>query len=204
MIGTQGTPGNDCTEDRRSQRRRSRLEQILAAAWALAEQDGLAAVSLHGIARSVGLRQPSLYVYVDSKAGLFDAMYAQSFERLLLHMAEVPHDVGSPEDRLRAWTRWFLVFAVAELPRAQLMFQRTLPGFEPSEAAYTPSLTFSSLTAERLSAVGATGPDDADLYSAMVGGLAAQQIANDPGGDRWVRRSDEVVNLFLSSVRRST
>ena len=49
--------------DRRSQRR----GQILAAAWDIAAESGLAAVSLHEVARRVGIRQPSLYGYVSSK-----------------------------------------------------------------------------------------------------------------------------------------
>ena len=35
-------------------------------------------------------------------------------------------------------------------------------------------------------AAGFTRPEDLDLYTALVGGLVNQQMANDPGGTRWV------------------
>lgn len=70
-------------EGPRSERRRLRTEAVLAAAWAVAGEHGLAAVSLHGVARCVGIRQPSLYAHVDSKAGLYDAMFAQAAGELL-------------------------------------------------------------------------------------------------------------------------
>jgi hypothetical protein len=37
-----------------------------------------------------------------------------------------------------------------------------------------------------------------DIWTALMTGLVDQQIANDPGGDRWSRLLDEVVTMFLS------
>ena len=42
-------------------------------------------MSLHEVARRVGLRQPSLYAYIDSKAALYDAMFGQAAQALLDH-----------------------------------------------------------------------------------------------------------------------
>jgi hypothetical protein len=36
-----------------------------------------------------------------------------------------------------------------------------------------------------VSALGAGSPAHVDVSTALVGGLAAQQVANDPGGDRF-------------------
>ena len=49
------------------QRREERTAAIVAAAWGLARAHGVGALSLHALAREVGVRQPSLYVYFDSK-----------------------------------------------------------------------------------------------------------------------------------------
>jgi len=49
--------------DPRPARRQARYEEILAAAGDIAAEQGLSAVSLHEVARAVGLRQPSLYAY---------------------------------------------------------------------------------------------------------------------------------------------
>ena len=50
---------------------------------------GLGAVSLHEVARRVGIRQPSLYGYVSSKLDLYDAMFAQAYEQLLARLDAV-------------------------------------------------------------------------------------------------------------------
>jgi AcrR family transcriptional regulator len=63
--------------DPRPARRQARYEEILAAAWDIAAEQGLSGVSLHEVARTVGLRQPSLYAYIESKSALYDAMFAQ-------------------------------------------------------------------------------------------------------------------------------
>ena len=48
-----------------------------------------------------------------------------------------------------------------------------------------------------LSALGAGSPAHVDVFTALVAGLSAQQIANDPGGDRWTRHLDAVLTMFL-------
>src|SRR3954467_9711624 len=83
--------------NRRSQRR----EQILAAAWDIAGEQGLGAVSLHEVARRVGIRQPSLYGYVSSKLDLYDAMFAQAYEQLLARLDAAPSTGSAREQLLR-------------------------------------------------------------------------------------------------------
>ena len=59
------------------------MAAIVAAAWELAADHGIAGVSLHALAREVGMRQPSLYAYFDSKHALYDAMFADGNRQLL-------------------------------------------------------------------------------------------------------------------------
>src|SRR3954447_26357468 len=77
-----------------AQRRQERTAEIVAAAWELAREEGLAGVTLHGLAREVGIRQPSLYEYFDSKLALYDAMFADGNRRLIerLDAVELPAD----------------------------------------------------------------------------------------------------------------
>jgi hypothetical protein len=35
------------------------------------------------------------------------------------------------------------------------------------------------------------------MWTALVSGVAAQQIANEPGGDRWLRLIDEMVDIYV-------
>ena len=53
--------------DRRAERREATKAEILDAAWVQVRADGLAALSLRDLARTVGMQAPSLYSYFDSK-----------------------------------------------------------------------------------------------------------------------------------------
>ena len=46
-------------------------------------------------------------------------------------------------------------------------------------------------------------PRALDAWTAVTGGLAAQQNANEPGGDRWVALLDEVIDMFFTQYRRT-
>jgi AcrR family transcriptional regulator len=178
--------------DRRSQRR----DQILAAAWEISTESGLGALSLHEVARRVGIRQPSLYGYVSSKLDLYDAMYAQAYEQLLARLdATAPS--GTAREQLLRVSRTVLDFVVEDLPRQQLMFQRTIPGFEPSPGGYALAKRLVDRCAGLLSALGAGSAAHVDVYTALVGGLGAQQVANDPGGDRFTRHLETLLGVFL-------
>ena len=178
--------------DRRSQRR----DQILAAAWDIAAESGLGAVSLHEVARRVGIRQPSLYGYVVSKLDLYDAMYGQAYEQLLARLDATPPD-GTAREQLLRVSRVVLDFVVENPPRQQLIFQRTIPGFAPSPASYALAKRLVDRCAGLLSALGAGSPAHVDVYTALVGGLGAQQVANDPGGDRFTRHLEALLDVFL-------
>jgi AcrR family transcriptional regulator len=178
--------------DRRSQRR----SQILAAAWDVAEESGLAAVSLHEVARRVGIRQPSLYGYVSSKLDLYDAMFAQAYEQLLARLDDSPAG-GTAREQLLRLSRVVLDFVVENPPREQLLFQRIIPGFEPSPSSYALATRLLDRCVGLLSALGAGSPAHVDVYTALVAGLGAQQVANDPGGDRWIRHLEAMITMFL-------
>src|SRR6184192_3259454 len=88
-IGSRHISGVD-GGDRRQRRREAKRSTIVAEAWELARRDGLAAISLRDLAARVDLRQPSLYVYFDSKLALYDAMYADGYDQLLETAAQSP------------------------------------------------------------------------------------------------------------------
>ena len=78
----------------------------------------------------------------------------------------------------------------------------TIPGFEPSEQSYAVAREFYAIGQERLAAAGVGEPGDLDLFTAIVSGLTHQQVANDPGGDRWVRLSRQAVEMYLAQIER--
>lgn len=189
------------TTDRRAQRREEKLARILAEAWLLAQRDGLAVISLRELADRVDLRQPSLYAYFDSKLALYDALFADGYRQLLDEVRARPAK-KQPQRALVDFVRMMVQFATEDIVRFQLLFQRTIPGFEPSPASYALALEFIQITGDLLAAAGVVGTENLDMFSALVAGLCDQQVANDPGGDRWVRLASPAVAMFLADVDR--
>jgi AcrR family transcriptional regulator len=187
--------------DHRQQRREAKLAHILAEAWRLARRDGLAAISLRDLAEAVGLRQPSLYVYFESKLDLYDAMFTDGYRQLLEFIRSRRYS-ADPRRALSKFVADCVQFASDDLIRHQLLFQRTIPNFEPSPASFEVALEFYSLGRGMAEAAGIRSEADMDIFTALISGLAHQQIANDPGGRRWVRRADRVVDMFLADADR--
>jgi AcrR family transcriptional regulator len=185
--------------DRRAERREATRAEILEAAWRLARTNGLAGISLRDVARTIGLRPPSLYWYFESKQAIYDAMFAEANGQLLarLHEQDWPSD---PRAILRLTAHVFVAFSAENIERYQLLFQRTIPDFEPSPESYALALQVIEEMRARYSAAGLSDPTHFDIWTALVAGLAAQQIANDPGGERWIRLIDEVVDMYADRV----
>jgi AcrR family transcriptional regulator len=187
------------SEDPRPARKRARFQEILAAAWDVANEQGLAALTLGEVARRVGLRQPSLYAYIDSKMRLYDAMFAQA-ARALMDRVMAQSFSGDPRRAVRQIAEVLFEFLPANPAGGQLLFLRTIPGFEPSPESYAIAQEFLVLTVDKLTAAGVTDPADVDLFTAIIGGLANAQASNEPGGDRWTRHLDTVLGMFFGHI----
>ena len=61
-----------------------RIERIVAAATALADQEGLAALSMRRVAQQLGVSAMTLYTYVPGKAEFLDLMLDAAYQRLPL------------------------------------------------------------------------------------------------------------------------
>lgn len=187
--------------DRRKVRHEAKRAEILAQAWLLAQRDGLAAISLRDLADTVGLRQPSLYVYFDSKLGLYDAMFADGYRQLLSFVAERSY-TGDPRRALARFVGDLVQFSSDDIVRHQMLFQRTIPGFEPSAEAFALALEFYEVGRSLTRAAGVVDQRDMDVFTALVNGLAHQQVANEPGGRRWVRLAGRITDMYLADIDR--
>ena len=149
------------------------------------------------------MQAPSLYGYFDSKNAIYDAMFAQGAQEFVdaEPWAEM---TGDPRHDLGRILRYFVEFCAADVARYQLLFQRTIPGFEPSPEAFAISQQSLARFGERLARYGVSGPSAIDLFTALGTGLATQQTSNDPGGDRWIRLIDEAVEMFHAHMTRRT
>jgi AcrR family transcriptional regulator len=183
--------------DRRAERHAATRHEILDAAWELVHTDGLASLAMRTLGQRVGMRAQSLYAYFPSKHAIYDAMFANSNRQLLDRLTNLPPS-DDPIDRLRRQARLFLDFCIEDPVRYQLLFQRTIPGFEPSAESYAPAVGVLDHGRQALRDCGIDEPRALDTWTALIAGLAAQQNSNEPGGDRWVRLLDEVIDMFLA------
>jgi AcrR family transcriptional regulator len=186
--------------DRRAERHEATRGEILDAAWELVRSEGLAALTLRDVAAKVGMRAPSLYSYFASKNAIYDAMFLQGNLELLRRNEAAP-EFGNPVDALRWGARTFVEFGIEDPARAQLLFMRTIPGFEPSAGTYEVAKQVLTLGTAQLERAGIPARF-MDLWTGVVSGLVWQQIANERGGDRWARLVDDAVDMFLAYVNK--
>jgi AcrR family transcriptional regulator len=183
--------------DWREARRHSAHEAIIDAAWSLVIEEGLAGLSLRDLAGRAGITTPTVYAYFDSKNAIYDAMFGRAATEFEVKMAE-PYGCDDPRELLVASANRFSQFCTSSPPRYQLLFQRTLPGFEPSPESFAPAVRALAGVRELLVHNGITEERHCDIWTALTIGLVDQQISNDPGGDRWTRLIEESVNMFIA------
>ncbi|MCX6397315.1 MAG: TetR/AcrR family transcriptional regulator [Propionibacteriales bacterium] len=189
--------------DKVAQRRELKIASIVEAAWGLARERGIQLVSLHALAKEVGMRQPSLYAYFDSKNALYDAMFAHGNRELVARLSslDLPDD---PRAALKAFMQAFAAFAVEDPARNSLLFRRVIPGFEPSAESYAVAVDALSRAGAVMNAAGITDPGDVDCLVAMVAGLIEAQLSNEPGGTRWTQHLDRMVDLLADDAHERT
>ncbi|WP_432940277.1 TetR/AcrR family transcriptional regulator [Kribbella sp. CA-253562] len=196
--------------DRRARRRRQTIDEILDAALRLMEAEGVAALSLSAVAREVGMQPPSLYQYFASKMAIYDALFRRGAEQVLAVRREAARTADTDDLLeldlicLTAVSRW----AMANPVYSQLLFWRTVPGFEPTPEAFAPALEVMQELRDHLRATvdaGLLHPDAATedgvaLYTSITAGVLSQQLANEPEATfeqgRYTRLLPVVLEMF--------
>lgn len=194
------------TPNRRATRHAATRAELVAAAWDLVRERGLAGLAMRELADRVGMRAPSLYSYFASKHEIYDAMFGQAataFETAMQEEVAALTVAGRADDALlagRAIAHRYFDFCVSDVVRYELLFQRTIPGFEPSATSYAPAVRVVEQLRAWLVSFGVDDPAAADLWTAVLTGLTAQQVANEPGGARWAGLVDRAVAMVLREL----
>ena len=196
--------------DRRTRRRQETIEEILDVAIALMETEGVAALSLSAVARRLGMQPPSLYQYFPSKMAIYDALFERGARmlrdthRAALATATTPDAFANDLIAVSAFCRWCLEHQIY----SQILFWRTIPGFEPIPRAFAPAQDSLQDLRNHLQAAvdagrlhpDATGDDGMALYTSLTAGLLSQQIANEPDASfetgRFIRLLPDVLEMF--------
>lgn len=196
--------------DRRARRRQETIEEILDIAEAVMAADGVNALSLSEIARRLGVQPPSLYTYFPSLMALYDALFERGsrahVENALAASAAAPPGLAAVVAWLEAETRW----ACEHQAIAQLLYQRPVPSFVPSEQAMAAvvkavaSLRVALGEAVRLGELG-PGADSEEAVHLLIiwgNGIFGPTAANEPGcawGEgRFTPHFPKIVNLLIS------
>ncbi len=107
---------------------------------------------------------------------------------------------AAPRARVLATALLFFDFAASDLPRYQLMNQRTLPEFTPTPDSYAPAVEVLARLEATLHRLGIDEPEARDMFTAVLGGFIDQQLANDPGGDRWRRLLGRAIDMYADHL----
>jgi len=177
--------------DRRARRRQETIEEILDIAEDVMTEEGVNGLSLAEVARRLGVQPPSINKYFPSLMAVYDAVFQRGqlehLEIMRQAMTDSEPGLAALTAGLEASGRW----ALANRAKAQLMFWRPVPSFEPSAEAFAPSVEMAALQRSAMAdavATGQLGPEaDSDeavyLVSTLIVGVLSQAMANEPDLD---------------------
>jgi AcrR family transcriptional regulator len=194
---------------RRERNRQEMIDGILQVSRDIMREQGAAALNLNEVARRVGVKTPSLYGYFPNKMAIYDAVFRQGMEMFSEKMT-VPEGITG-WDSLHYVFEAYMRFAIENPELFQIMFERPVPGFEPSEESMAISLATLNRGRKEMAEVfteigidpGVPTEQAMDLTNAIIHGLTAQHMANEPhlpvGEGRYGSLIPQAVALFKTA-----
>ena len=198
--------------DRRQRRRLETIEEVLDVAVDIMTEQGVAGLSIGEVARRMGIRPPSLYVYFASKEAMYDALFERGARLVLEHMraatADTDTDSRTTEAIMLEAAESFVRWSVEHPAYTQLLFWRPVPGFTPSADAYAPAVELVELINDRLTVLKRRGLFRADTdidqvqrdWTVIISGVVSQQLSNSPhepfDGGAFTSRLPTLVAMF--------
>jgi AcrR family transcriptional regulator len=167
------------------------MEEIVDVAIDVMTEQGVGGLSLGEVARRMGMRTPSLYVYFESKNAVYDAVFARGWRAIHEEIAPFYARVQDADD-LQAYFlqtgKVFVGWMLAHPAQAQLMCWRVVPGYEPSAEAYEPAVAVIESSKRCFDALQERGLFRADCdtevllrtWTVLTSGVMTQQLANAP------------------------
>lgn len=184
---------------------------ITDAAREIMRAEGVAALSMHEVARRVGLRTQSLYYYFPSKSALYDALFRLGTQAAAEYQARAAAGAEGFWEELRAVMESYMSFAYEQPELWYLVFERPVPGFVPSPESMVESRALLSTGQRAVAAAIDAGvvapglsPEQAtDLIAGLIHGLTASHMANEPhlpvGSGRFGSLIPEAVKLLRAA-----
>lgn len=198
--------------DRRHLRRAETIEQIVSVAVEVMAEQGVAGLSLGEVARRIGIRPPSLYVYFDSKHALYDGVFARGWREIGEVMARLaePQEGDDLAAHALLMAQVFVRWSVRNPVHAQLMGWRPVPGYEPSPEAYEPAVAMLDRSRATMKLLQERGLFRSDVdteellrsWTVLISGVTTQQLANAPQqpfeSGTFTTMLPQLVDMFLA------
>ena len=197
--------------ERRRRNREEVINAILDTSRENIRENGAAGLNLNEVARQLGMKTPSLYEYFPNKMAIYEALFRLGIR--LFH-ERIEHNPGkdvSLWQRVRFTMDTYLTFAHENPELYQIVFERPVPGFVPSEEGVNECIAALAYLIDGLSQAKATGQIRTALtaeqayylMSGMMHGLTALHIANEPqlpvGEGRFGSMMPAAVALFRAA-----
>lgn len=185
------------------------MQDILDTARAIMRQEGVAALSMHELARRMEMRAPSLYNYFSGKMDIYDALFRFGFSLFDEYLMErLKYSTGLRDD-LRIFMEGYLSFAHENPELFQLCFERPVPGFTPSQQSLDVSLGILNRFYGRLEGLRNNLQTDlnskqiVNLVIAVAHGLTSLHVANEPQTPVDQARFGSLIPAAVSMLERT-
>ena len=195
--------------DRRLRNRELTIQTILDTARAIMREEGVAALSMQELARRMDMRAPSLYNYFSGKMEIYDTLFRLGFTLFDEHRREVLKEARNIYDEIRLSIEAYMSFALEHPELYQLCFERHVPGFIPSKASLELSFGLLHQAYKQVDVLREVLETDlssqqlADTVSAIMHGLTAQHLANEPDLPIGQGRFGSLIPVVMSILERA-
>jgi AcrR family transcriptional regulator len=195
-------------KERRQRYRQETVDAILAAARAVMQEQGAAALNLNEVARRLGVSGQALAKYFPNKAALYDALFLLG-HRLFREAEEAVWRTSAPDwERIRRWFEVRLALACEHPDLYSLIWGDAVPGFTSSPEDREEIRAMLAGARRGIREVIAAGAIDAsispervvDILMAVRHGIIAEHLAKrtflPPGSDRFSGLIPDVLAVF--------
>ena len=195
-------------KERRLRYRQETVDAILAAARAVMQEQGVAALNLNEVARRLGVSGQALAKYFQNKMALYDALFLLG-HRLFREAEEQVWQMTRPDwERIRQWFEVRLALACDHPDLYHLIWESSVPGFVPSEASLEEirlaRATARGIIGEVMEAgnleAGLPGERVVDVLLAVRHGIIAEHLGKrdflPPGSDRFSGLIEPILAVF--------
>jgi AcrR family transcriptional regulator len=164
------------------------IDDILLTARAVMREDGVGALNLNEVARRMGVSSQALAKYFPNKHAVYDALFRLGTRMMRERIEELNQGRAPDLALLTEGIERTMQFAHDYPELYHLCFERPVPGFHPSPESMAEAQAFLELVSDTIHRGMDAGTisrrlshaETVDLYSALVHGLTALHMANQP------------------------